>query len=243
MEAAKYIIIILLIVHAGTVTSGNQYKADIYNAYITNNMNRWKEIIDTMELAKVNSEDFLTELVNYQYGYVAWCIGNEQSSSARQYLSLAEKNLELLSKHASASIVNAYRSAFYGFKIGLNKLRAPVYGPRSIRFARLAIEEDEMNPMGYIQYANAQFYMPPIFGGSKTEAIIYYKKAQELMEQKESQIENDWNYLNLLTVIAQAYESTGQYNQALQYYEKILMTEPGFEWVKDELYPKLKEKL
>ncbi len=237
MERSKYILIIVLLLCSGTEPAFAGWKTEIYKAYIGNNMDRWKVIIDKMEQEKINNETFLLQLVNYQYGYTGWCIGKDKTTLAKYYLELAEQNLELLEKYADASVIHAYQSAFYGYKIGLSQIRAPIYGPRSIKHARLAIEEDKDNPLGYIQYGNSQFYMPPIFGGSKEEAIDYFQKAERLMERDTNQLVNDWNYLSLLTLIAQSFEQTGQYEQAKEYYEKILKIEPEYKWVKNELYP------
>lgn len=242
MERSKYILMVFMIVVFGFESASAGWKGEIYQAYIDNRMDRWKEIIDRMEREKTNTKTYLSQLVNYQYGYIGWCIGKDKKAVAKNYLELAERNLELLEEHADASFIHAYKSAFYGFKIGLSQIRAPIYGPRSVRHARLAIEEDKENPLGYIQYGNSQFYMPPIFGGSKEEAIVYFQKARELMERDPGQIKNDWNYLSLLTVIAQSYEHIGEYERAKEYFEKILKIEPEYKWVKDELYPQFLQK-
>ncbi len=96
--------------------------------------------------------------------------------------------------------------------------------------------------MGYVQQGNAQFYMPPVFGGSKTEAIAKFKTATELMTQNGSSVENDWNYLSLLVLIAQSYEEMEKWEQAKKYYNRALAVEPDFMWVKNELLPGLIKK-
>jgi tetratricopeptide (TPR) repeat protein len=243
MEGPKHILIIFILLIAGTPTALASWKTEIYQAYTSSQMERWKVVIDEMENKKVNNESFLSQLVNYQYGYIAWCIGNDNNEQAKEYLDRAEKNLDLLAEvNADASIINAYKSAFYGFKIGMNKIRAPFFGPRSVRHAEQAIEQNEKNPMGYIQYGNSQYYMPSVFGGSKEVAVDYFRKAQSLMEQHPEEIKNDWNYLSLLTLIARSYEEIGRLSQAQEYYHKILKVEPEFQWVKNELYPDFLQK-
>lgn len=220
-----------------------QNKRGIYNAYISNKMDDWKTIIDKMEKQQSKSEEYLLELINYQYGYIAWCIGNNEKNQAVNYLKLAEKNLENLEKTSLyPSYVNAYKSAFYGYSIGLNKLKAPFLGPKSINAAKQSMKENADNPYGFIQYANAQFYMPPIFGGSKTEALEYYKLAQIIIEKDREDLKNDWNYLSLLTNMAQAYVEINDYDKAEQYYKHIIELEPNFKWVKNELYPNFTKK-
>ena len=238
MERTKRFTIMTMLLVFSLFTLSAQYKQDIYNAYISNNMGVWKATIDEMEAKEKKSDEFLLELINYQYGYIGWCLGNKENKQAKEYLKLAEKNLKSLKKISLyPSYVDAYQSAFYGYAIGLNKLKAPFIGPKSISAAKKSMEENPNNPYGFIQYANAQFYMPPIFGGSKTEALEYYKQAQTIMEEDPVVMKNDWNYLSLLTNMAEAYTEIKEYDMAELYYKKILKIEPSFLWVKNELYP------
>lgn len=238
MERKKSVIILTVLLAFSVFTLSAQYKLDIYNAYINSNMNNWKATIDEMETQSKKTNEFLLELINYQYGYIGWCIGNDKKKQAKTYLKMAENNLKKLEKtKLYPSYVHAYQAAFYGYSIGLNKLKAPFVGPKSIKAAKKSMEENPANPYGFIQYANAQFYMPPIFGGSKEEAIDYYSQAQIIMEEDPVSLKNDWNYLSLLTNMAEAYKEIEEYDKAEQYYKDVLTIEPNFLWVKNELYP------
>lgn len=243
MERKGYKIIFLLLIFFSLNLKASN-KSDIYSAYVGNNMSRWKSVIDQMNSAGTKSNDFLLELVNYQYGYIAWCIGNKKTDDARKYLKLAEKNLVALSSDIqNTSMVNAYKAAFYGYRIGLNKLSAPFNGPKSVDCAKLAISSDKENPFGYVQYANIQFYMPAIFGGSKKEALEYFIKARELMERNKDAIKGNWNYLSLLIVIAQSYSYMDDFKSSIDYMDMILKIEPDFSYVKNELYPQVLTKM
>ncbi len=243
MERSKYILITIRAFLVATGVRSADYKTDIYHAYIGNDMKKWKNSIDLMSSQSDKTNDFILQLINFQYGYIAWCIGNNKKDEAEIYLEAAEKNISILEKKAyKLSYLNSYKSAFYGFKIGLNVFKAPFLGPKSIACALSAIEQDQANPYAYMQYANAQYYMPVAFGGSKKTAITYYLKAQKLMETTHEP-QQDWNYLSLLAIIGKAYEETGNDNLAQFYYQKILKIEPNFLWVKNELYPKIKNKV
>ncbi len=207
-------------------------------------MSVWKSIIDQLNNQSDKPNELRLELLNYQYGYIGWCLGNERKEEALIYLKLAEQNVKLLeTKKFDPSLINGYKSALYGFRIALSKFSAPFIGPKSSDCAKLAVKLDSNQPFGYIQMGNVQFHMPPLFGGSKTEAIVYYLKAKDLMDKKEDEIHGDWNYLSLLVTIAQAYESIYDNAKAKLMYEEILKFEPGFTWVRDELFPQLVKKL
>lgn len=243
MERQKYFIMLILLLFSFMSIKAS-YKLDIYNAYISNNMNLWKKTIDEMNQQKVKSLDFRIELLNYQYGYIAYCIGNDKKEMAESYIKQGEINIYILEKTGNfASLVNSYKSAFYGYKIGLSILKAPFIGPKSVECAKLAMRQDANNPYGFIQYANSQFYMPSAFGGSKKVALEYYKMAESIMRKKEKLFKDDWNYLSLLAMIAKTYTELNDYINAKAYYENLLKLEPNFLWVKNELYPELLKKI
>lgn len=216
----------------------------IYNAYVHNDMKGWKHIIDSIQKEKNKSNAMLLTLVNYQYGYIGWCIGMNFDKEAQAYIYLAEKNIALLEKkNYRLSMVYAYQSALYGYKIGLSPIRAPYYGPKSVKYAENSLQLDEDNYLALMQAGNIHYYMPRIFGGSLNEAISYFLKAKAAMEKNSTDIHYDWNYLHLLTLIAQAYTKAEDYQAAKAYYDLILKIEPEFQWIKEELYDDLLKKL
>ena len=238
-----YIAILVVFIFSSPISNASN-KTKIYEAYINNNMEKWEDIIKEMNANQNMNNNSRAELLNYQYGYIGYCIGMEEWDKAKKHLSNAEENLEILeNKNFNPSTINAYKSAFYGFKIGLSPVKAAFFGPKSVKFSKLAIKQDEKNPMGYIQYGNSQFYMPAVFGGSKEVAIDYFKMAQNLFENNLQNLKDDWNYLSLLTLIAQSFDEINQLEEAKKYYKKILTIEPEFQWVKDELYPELLKKI
>jgi hypothetical protein len=243
MERSKYFVV-LFVMLLSFLNLKASYKSEIYNDYISNNMGKWKTTIDEMNLMQNKSNEFILELLNYQYGYIGWCIGNKKNKLAEEYIKLGQKNIQILEKNNyKISMVNSYKSAFYGFRIGLNKALSPFIGPKSVDCAKLAMKQDNKNPYGYIQFANSEYYMPATFGGSKKVALEYYEKAEKIMELNPEQAKEDWNYLSLLTMIAEAYIELKYYKSAKAIYEKILQIEPNFLWAKNELYPNLLKKI
>jgi len=112
--------------------------------------------------------------------------------------------------------------------------------PECIRHINQAYESDSTNIQAITDKANLLFYSPGMFGGNKKEAIRYYEKAISLLEENR-ETENNWQYLNLLTTLAQQYKYLGKQEAARKTYEKILQIEPDYIWVKDELSPQLKK--
>jgi tetratricopeptide (TPR) repeat protein len=118
-----------------------------------------------------------------------------------------------------------------------------VNGQRGLNHGRKAVELDPQNYLGWIQLGNAYFYMPKSFGGSKQVAFENYDKARKIMEKDPSLTKNNWNYLSLLVTIAQSHTYLEQYDKARSEYEYILKIEPGFQYVKNSLYPELLKKM
>ena len=241
MEREKYWLIVIIIFFALTSGGQSQHQLLVYNAYIGSDMTIWKEAVDNMEQGKNSDPDYLLELINYQYGYTAWCLGNDKNKEARKYLLLLERNLEKLKKtEEKIAEYHAYKAAFYGFKIGLSPLRAPFFGPKSMDHAKLALEKDSLSLQGNMEMGNIWSHMPKLFGGSKQKALYYYLKALRIIEEKPREIRNkNWIYLNLIAIIGKTKEELGNTQEAIEYYKKAIQIEPDFKWVKNELLPSL----
>jgi|WetSurSiteA1Bulk_404760.scaffolds.fasta_scaffold00478_3 tetratricopeptide (TPR) repeat protein len=237
----KIIVFVLLLV---TLKLNASYRSEIYSAYINDKMDLWRNIIEEMEAIKDKSNELLMELVNYQYGYIGYCIRFGKEEEAKKNLGFAQKNIEILEKQKyKLSIINSYKSAFYGFRIGLNPISGPFLKSKCIDCAETAIKLDPGLYLGYMQLGNIKFNMPSAFGGSKKEALEYYLKAKEFIEKNPESLSGDWNYMNLLVTIGQTYTSLEDYSSALKTYQEILGLEPGFTYVKDDLYPMLLKKM
>jgi len=238
MERSFCLILFSMLIALGPMQADT--KSSIYNAYINRDMVAWKAVMTSLEKVQPKTLPQLLELVNYQYGYIGWCLGMNNKNEAKQYIDKGEANLALLEKHAyQPSLVNAYKAAFIGFRLDLAPVKAPVLGPKSLELMELAIKQDKNNPFGYLQFGNGLYYRPKVLGGSKEKAMAYYHKAERLMEAGETS--NDWNYINLLALIGMAYQDLGQSDKAEAYYQKALRVEPRFSWVKEELYPMWKQ--
>jgi tetratricopeptide (TPR) repeat protein len=243
MEGKKCKLIALFLLMLSTSMFAED-RSDIYKAYVSNRMDLWKAVIDRIESSKPSGNETILELINYEYGYIGYCLGFNKEKEAEKYLTLAENNTSKLEKVGyKPSLLHAYRSAFYGFRISLNKISAPVNGRKSLNHAKSSIELDDNNYLGHLQYGNALFYMPAAFGGSKKEALEYFGKARMILEKNPSALKGDWNYLNLLVIIAQSYESMGQYSCAKAEYDNILKLEPELLYVKNDLLPKMLAKM
>ncbi|NLY25641.1 MAG: hypothetical protein GX042_11640 [Bacteroidales bacterium] len=226
--------LLLLLTCSFTALTGGEREV-IYNAYISNDMASWKRTIETMNAEEDKSPDRELELLNYEYGYIGWCIGNNRKSEARTFIARSlERIASLKEKHHCESLLHAYESAYLGFQIGLAKRKAPKLGPRSLEAARKSIEMDRNNAFGFVQMGNIDYFMPPLFGGSKKRALEHYRTAEQLMAMNGK---GDWNYLALLVQIAAVYEELGNIAMADACYKKALSVAPAFSWVKNELYP------
>jgi tetratricopeptide (TPR) repeat protein len=219
-------------------------KQIIYDSFLKGDMATWKQTVDKMLLEKVQNNDFKFEVLNYLYGYIGWCLGNDKKKEARTYLDKAEVILkDLETRKINLSLVNAYHSAFNGFNIALDLYKMIIFGSRSIKHADQALALDPNNYFAYLQVGNIEFHKPATFGGDKYKAINNYGKAQKLIENQYFKTKNDWNYLSILVSIARTYSELGKLQEAKKYYEAILKIEPNFEWVKNKLLPELNKKI
>lgn len=234
-------VILLLIL---SFQSKASYRSEIYSAYIGNRMDLWKKVLERMDSIPYKSNDLLLELVNYQYGYIGYCLGFDRKEESKEYMTSLLENIDILEKNGiNPSVINSYKSAYYGFRIALNPISAAVNGTKSLGFAKNAQKLDPDNYLAYVMLGNSEFHTPSALGGSKKEALEYFLNAKELIEKNSASLSDDWNYLSLLIVIGQTHTYLKDYVSAQKVYQGILELEPEFLYVKDDLYPKLLKKM
>ncbi len=222
----------------------SQNNEQILSFFVSNKMNEWKSFIDNNETQYRATSEQKLEFVNYQYGYIAWCVGKKKYDEAKKYIEKAENTLNELEKiKFSLSSVYAYRAAFLGFKVAMSPLKAPFLGPKSVSNAENALKLSQDNWFAHLQMGNIKFYSPSIVGGSKSEALNHYLRAKKILEANDAFYKSNWNYLNLLVGIANTYIELDNLDLAKKYYDAALLLYPNFHWVKNELYPELNKKI
>jgi len=200
-------------------------------------MDAWRTTIEDMEEQTPGDPEELLELINFQYGYIGWCLGQDRRREVQVVLSRLEENLERL-KSASGETADyhAYAAAAYGFRIGLSAWRAPALGPRSMKHAEKALQVDGASFQANLEMGNLWRYRPAVFGGSKAKALPFYVKALAILEQEPSERRcRNWMYLKLLVLVGQLQQDLGNPEQARRCFEQALQIEPGFVWAKEAL--------
>jgi len=236
---SRLIITFFLFSLAPEVFAESPYKKTIYNAFINREMYKWGTVIHTIETYNPPATiDQKLELIDYYYGYIGYLISKKQYETAEKLLIKGEKMVDqVLKVSPKNATAYSYKGSFIGYRIGISKFKAVYLGSESSDNVNKAYELDPHNVQAIIDKGNILYYSPKIFGGDKEEALKFYLKGAKQIEINKGTYQN-WTYLNLLTIIALAYEKTDQPKLAKLTYEKILRQEPNFYWVKVDLYPK-----
>jgi len=240
----KYCLTLCLLLSLLSVNA-QDYRSAIYHAYVHEEMENWKAIMEQMEQEFSQTSDpvLLYDLLEAGYGYTGWLVSVRRKKEAEELLKSAERHMDLLSDLGLDNArMYSLKGAFYGFKIMLEPARAPKLGRLSMEANEKALKLDPEEPQVWLEKANMDYYRPVIFGGSKKKAVPSYEKAVELFESSPGRTWENWVYLNCLAGLGIAYEKTRKYSEAGSVYRKILELEPSFKLVKEELYPKFQEK-
>jgi tetratricopeptide (TPR) repeat protein len=222
-----------------------EYRPAIYQAYLLDEMEDWKAVMKQMEHQFSQTSDplLLYDLLEAEYGYTGWLLSVKRKREAEVMLRKVEGHIALLiERKLDSARVYSLMGAFYGFEIMLTPRKAPSLGRMAMEANEEALKLDPTEPQVWLERANMEYYRPPIFGGSKRKAVPMYERAVELFESTPGRTSGNWVYLNGLAGLGVAYENTGQIAEAGEVYRKLLLLEPSFKWVKEELYPRFREK-
>lgn len=226
----------MLLLLTGAQAQG-RHAREVYEAYVAGDMNRWDAVIDIMERERPESKEELLELIGYYYGRTGYRIGSGRKREALSSIAKAEAHIErVLADDPSCAAALAYKGSFIGYRLALSRIKAPVLGPRSIRFIRKAYASDSTDVQALSDMGHMLYYAPRMFGGDKRAGIAYLERAVRRAEEC-GRNRGDWHYLNMLVMLAGYRRETGDPQAAVRLYEKILIVEPRFRWVREELYP------
>ena len=240
----KSLLLLLLILNTVTLSSPlaaqTKYSKTIYNAFISGDFSIWLSIINTIEHSnEALTNDQELELVSYYYGYVSHLIRNNEYDKALAILPKGDKHIANILKDSPLNpTAHSYKASFLGFRISISKFKAFTLGAESTENIDVALKTDPNNIQALVDKGNSLFHLPGIFGGDKVEAMRLYLKAMKLMEQT-GKTEENWFYLNLLTIIGKSYMKLDKLPEAKLSFEKALRKEPDYMIVKTVLYPNL----
>ncbi|RLD58558.1 MAG: hypothetical protein DRI97_02940 [Bacteroidetes bacterium] len=225
--------------------NAQDYKVEIYQSYMHEKMDHWRDLMTQMEqdFQNTSDPDLLYDLLEAEYGYAGWLVSVKRKKEAEEILLSAKRHMAQLTELGRDNArVYSLKGAFFGFQIMLEPARAPKLGRLSMEANEKALKLDPDEPQAWLEKANMDYYKPVIFGGSKKKAVPSYEKAVELFESSEERTRENWVYMNCLAGLGIAYEKTRKFSEAGRVYRKILELEPSFKWVVEELYPKFQEK-
>ncbi len=216
----------------------NDYKQNIYYAYIHSKMSFWEKQLILMEKDEQlkKDKDLQYDVLYYHYGYIGWALGVGNKRKAQHYLSIADSILSVYQKNnAVPTEIYALKSALVGFRIAISPITAPVNGIQSVNLLTKAMKAAPYNPLVWMENANSLNYRPSFLGGDKQAAVQAYEKTIQYFEKTPENLKNNWLYLNTHVTLGKTYTEINQKEKAQSTYKKILALEPDFKWAKDQL--------
>ncbi len=152
---------------------------------------------------------------------------------------------ELLSKNNEDAETKALLGGIYGIQIANEPNLGQVIGPQSNALLFEAVELAPDNPRVLVLAGINKLNTPEFFGGSKTKALEYFKKAVNLFENSGA-VNSDgieWGHLYALGWLGKTFLKMKDYDSAYRTFNKALSIEPEYSWIKYNLLPKVKEKM
>lgn len=229
MFLARWVCLVLMLA-AMFSASAQQYEQRLYRCFITEEMDDWSAVINSMEadfkLNKSSSTEF--NLLHTYYGYIAYLISKGDEVEAQKNIERAQEHIQNLTEnYPKCPEVLAIQASVMVFEIALNRFKILYLGNRSLNILNEAISIDSTNIYAIIEYGNFMLYAPSFAGGNVQMAIEYYQKAiEQLNQQNRNEPPRSWWYINTLTQLAIAYNKIGNNQQSIATYKQILTIEP-----------------
>ncbi|MBQ1874565.1 MAG: tetratricopeptide repeat protein [Paludibacteraceae bacterium] len=235
MKRLASLLLVLLAVCSSLFAQFTEADKPLFNAYLENNMQRWKNYIDATNWEKSDTQQRL-RLIAYEYGYCAATLDVSKKQAA-PYVERFRSHVEEMQSKMSAGHYDMYMSSVYAFEIMMGK---SAHFISTLKLATSAAEKNPTNPITLGYKANVLFYAPRGIGNKK-EALEIFKKCEKLYQAP--QWKYCWNRPATLLTIAQCYEKQGDLETALQKTNALLKEFPNYKYVRETYLPQLKAKI
>jgi len=225
-----------------------QVKKHLYHADVVFEIDSYMKAHGLLERALVSEED--NYFANYFLAYTDYKIAvyfrqKEDTDQFQKYIDSSEKILKGLIKENDHDVeALSLLGTLYGIQVSVNSELGPTLGQQNVALTSKALSLAPDNPRVLLQKGLSKLNTPEFYGGSKTDALKYFKQSVELFETT-GQNDNDinWGYLDAMAWLGITQTKLKDFQSAIKTFNKALEVEPDFAWIKYELLPKAEEKL
>lgn len=164
----------------------------LYKAWVEQDMDVWRNYLDSTKWETLSLADQAL-YINYEYGYVALVADGQVSDEKEARIDTFATHLLSLRYYLQSAPYMAYRAAECAFRAKCSTMDLIPMGLKAQRMIRSAFQYDKKDPFALTVAGVLDFYTPPLFGGSRTRAMHYFKEAAKNYEQAGDTV-NNWNY-------------------------------------------------
>lgn len=240
LQKSVLVLFLLSSIHLGFAQDSHPDLEQIfYKAYCNSNVQLWQTGIQQLKQEYEQSKDpqILLALAQAETGLIGTYMGKQQMEKAEDITDEAEKHLEKALKSLdNNSDVHALYAGVLGFQIAFSPMKGMFLGSKSEKHIETAMNLEGENPIAWYEQGASYYHTPSMFGGDVGKAVECFEKAVR-MHEKEAELDFNWQYLDALTWLGQAYLKHEQKDKAIATFKKCLEIAPDFQWVKWQLLP------
>ena len=164
----------------------------LYEAWEKEDMSVWRHYLDSTQWGSLSLAD-QAKYLNYEYGYVALVADGQVEDNKKARIDTFATHLVSLRYYLQSAPYMAYRAAECAFRAKCSTMDLIPMGLKAQRLISSAFKYDKKDPFALTVAGVLDFYTPPLFGGSRTRAMHYFKEASKYYEQAGDTV-NNWNY-------------------------------------------------
>ena len=164
----------------------------LYTAWQEQKMDVWRNYLDSTKWETLSKADQAV-YINYEYGYVALVADGQVQDEKNARIDTFATHLQSLRYYLPSAPYMAYRAAECAFRAKSSTMDLIPMGLKAQRLISSAFKYDKKDPFALTVAGVLDFYTPPLFGGSRTRAMHYFKEATKYYEQAGDTV-NNWNY-------------------------------------------------
>lgn len=213
-------LILTLTLMVSSICQAQYSNHQLYQAYLKRDMDIWQQYITSACWEELSNAE-QKQLLNYEYGFAAYCISHEGCNTQNTLLRY-EQHLQASKGKIPDAEYYAYLSGLYSYKLSLDKSHLLKYSNGIFDNIKRAARLQPQNPFVLSMQGNVEFYSP---FGSKKKALEYYILAEKIYKQQDTT--ELWNLRAVQMTIVQCLSKMDRAEEAKKQCKQYLKEEPN----------------
>lgn len=203
-----FVLLLALQTRGWTQSQEERLRCEFYQAYLTDQLARWPELINQLESLGTDSPSRVREVLLARYALCGYYFSIDQPDAFRQELKFLEEGVNKARRlYPREAVFLVLDAGVCSYHMALSRLMAPVYYSRYRSLMREVESVAANESLYWFQKGSMASHLPRVLGGNPDEAALCLRRSVELSSGQE--VACNWFHVMCQVSLLKVYSDSG----------------------------------